>query len=79
MAAIISKQKISISPGGRIIHTFSDSGFQEALSGPSLLTGTHASRGGIIIMVPIDQMRILRLRYLIKVTELSTCEATNPG
>ena len=43
------------------------------------IAGTHASRGGIIIMVPIDQMRILRLRYLIKVTELSTCEATNPG
>ena len=72
MAAIISKQKISISPGGRIIHTFSDSGFQEALSGPSLLTGTHASRGGIIIIVPIDQMSKLRLRDLIKVTQLST-------
>ena len=52
MAGIPSKQKISISPGGRIIHTFSDSGFQEALSGPLVLSRhTCNLEGGIIIMV----------------------------
>ena len=39
--------------------------------GHLFLVGTHASRGRIIIIVPIFQMRILRLRYLIKVTQLS--------
>ena len=43
--------------------------------GHFFLGGTHASRGGIIIMVPIDQMTKLRLRDLIKVTQISTWKA----
>ena len=40
--------------------------------GHFFLAGTHASRGGIIITVPIDQIRKLRFWDLIKVTQLST-------
>ena len=49
-----------------------DSEIQKALSGPLVLCRhTCNLEGGLIIMVPIFQMRKLRLRYLIKLTQLS--------
>ena len=76
-------------PGGlpsmgshRVGHNWSDfaataaAGTQKAPSGPlALCRHTCNLEGGIIIMVPIFQMRKLRLRDLIKLTQISIWKA----
>jgi len=70
---------IRLPPGNRIIKIYSGS---EACKYLSWLLAhpshTHDPQGRIIIMVPIFQMRKLRLRDMIKVTQLKIHSA-NPG
>ena len=73
MGAMTSKQKFSFSQVAEYFIFVPDSGTQKALSGPLVLSRyTCNLEGGTIIMVPIFQMRKLRLSDLIKVTLLST-------
>ena len=77
MAGITSKQKISFSPGGRIIRICSRLRRPESplRATCSLQVHMQSKRLKSIIMEPIFQMRNLRLRDLIKVIQLSMWNA----